>query len=201
MTRRRKPCPPTVAESCCTLATPPSLPFHVSTAASIPASATLDDLIRVEQVSEATFYVGDLFRRQFGSEPPNYPRHFVALYKAARNAFVTIGFLHCSVVGDLCLCGGLVEDERAIGRMPGPHQAALRASGGVAAWLFRGAFARLADLPAFWAYVGDARIRDIFVAAGFVPLAAPHLLVRWNAALPADAREALIARVVAMGPF
>ncbi|MCC6193785.1 MAG: hypothetical protein IT518_04885 [Burkholderiales bacterium] len=164
-------------------------------------TATLDDLVRVEEVATAEYYVGDLFRRQFGSAPPDYPRHFVAWYRAAVNAYVAIGFLHCTVIDDLCLFGGLVEDERAIGRMPVAHQMALRGAGGVAARLFSGVFAHLSGKPAFWAHVGDERIRSLFVAAGFEATAAPFVLVRWNASLAAQARDAMVARVAALGAF
>ena len=163
----------------------PPLSFSVPTAASIPAvrrPRRPDPGRSRSRKRRSTSAISS--GAQFGGEPPDYPRHLVALYKAARNAFVTLGYLHCSVVDDLCLCGGLVEDERAIGRMPGPHQAALRASGGVAARLFRGAFARSRG-PA--RVLGQRRrcahSRDHSSPRVSIPLAAPHLLVRWNAAL------------------
>lgn len=166
-----------------------------------PAPAAIDGLIRVEEVADPGFYVGDLFRRQFGGEPPDYPRHFVAWYRAAHNAFAVVGYLHCMVDGDLALCGGLIEDERASGRMPAPHQHALRASGGVTAHLFRGAFARLSAMPAFFGYVGEPRVRELFGAAGFAALPSPYLMVRWNAVLDDGARSDLVRRVTARGAF
>lgn len=191
---------PVTGLACCTLATlSPERP-PLPTAAPAPATP-LDDLLRVEEVANAEFYVGDLFRRQFGGPPPDYPRHFVAWYRAAVNAYVVVGFLHCSVVDDLCLMGGLVEDERAVGRMPVPHQVDLRTTGGVAARLFRGAFERLATMPAYWAHVGDQRIRSLFVAAGFEAVAAPFLMVRWNASMAPQERDAMVARVAALGAF
>jgi hypothetical protein len=165
------------------------------------AADPIDQLVRVDEVAEAEFYAGDLFRRQFGGDPPDYPKHYVAWYRAGRNAYVVLGFLHCMVDGDLCLCGGLVEDERAIGRLPAPHQHALRASGGVAARLFDGAFARLASMPAFWAYVGDPGLRAIFRAARFEALDVAHLMVRWNTPLTQPAKDELIRRVAARGAF
>lgn len=180
----------------------PSCPAHRSLPTAAPAPDTLlDDLLRVEEVACADYYVGDLFRRQFGGAPPDYPRHFVAWYRAAVNAYVVVGYLHCSVVDDLCLLGGLVEDERAVGRMPAMHQVGLRTSGGVAARLFRHAFERISTVPAYWAHVGDERIRSLFVAAGFEAGASPVLMVRWNGIVAPQERIALAARVAALGAF
>lgn len=167
----------------------------------VPAPAAIDDVLRVEEVPHAAFYVGDLFRRHFGGAVPDFPRHFVALYRSAVNAFVTLGYVHCTVDGDLCLCGGLVEDRRAIGRMPAPHQHALRAGASVTRRLLSAMIGALPDKPAFWAYVGEGSVRDTFVSAGFETLPVPNLLVRWSASVPASAKPSLVARVVALGPF
>jgi hypothetical protein len=165
------------------------------------AFVSIDDLVRIDEVADAEFYVGDLFRGRFGGDPPDYPKHFVAWYRAARNSFVALGYLHCTVEDDLCLCGGVVEDERAIGRMPAPQQHALRASGGLAARLLRDACASLPSMPAFWACVGEPRLRETFLAAQFEALDHPYLMVRWNAMPSTSARNALVERVVALGPF
>src|SRR5437867_4376493 len=42
------------------------------------AAATMDDIVRIEEVSHAEFFIGDLFRRKFGGDPPDYPKCFVA---------------------------------------------------------------------------------------------------------------------------
>jgi hypothetical protein len=36
--------------------------------------------LRIVEVADAEPLAGDLFRRHFGCDPPNYPRHFVATY-------------------------------------------------------------------------------------------------------------------------
>lgn len=168
-------------------------------AASIPRA--LDDLIRVEEVKDCAFYAGDIFRRAFGGEPPDFPFHLVALYQAARNCFVIVGYLHCSVFDDLCLCGGLALDDRAVCRMPAAHQAALRSSGGVTRRLLDAAAANFAHLPALWAMVGDEPVREIFRAAKFEAAPPPYLMVRWNGDVGDAARERLLRRVVEFGPF
>lgn len=85
--------------------------------------------------------------------------------------------------------------------MPAPHQAVVRAEGGVIALMLRETFARLADMPAIWAYVGDRAIRDLCLAAGFAPAAEPRILVKWNAQASDEDRTAHLARIAALGPF
>jgi len=167
--------------------------------ASIPLA--LDDLIRIEEVKDCAFYARELFREAFAAEPPDFPHHFVAMYRAARNCFVVVGYLHCSVLDDLCLCGGLVQDGRAIRRMPADHQAALRSSGGLGRRLLEAASACFAHMPALWARVGDQPLRDIFHAAKFEAAPPQYLMVRWNRDIGDAARKSLLNRVGEHGPF
>jgi len=163
--------------------------------------ASLDPLIRVEEVGDAAFFVGDLFRRGFGGDPPDYPRHFVALYKASPTVFVALGYLHYTTFDDVALAGGLVVDERARVRMPAAHQLLLRDAGGVAAILFRLTFPRFAALPALWAYVGDREVRRTFEHAGFAAVHDSHVMVRWNRDVDSGERTARIAHIRSLGPF
>src|ERR1700732_4545731 len=55
--------------------------------AAFTIATTAEDIFRVEEVTEAEFYIGDLFRRRFGADPPNYPRHFVAFYRSSLNNY------------------------------------------------------------------------------------------------------------------
>lgn len=162
---------------------------------------SIDTLIRVEQVTDAEFYVGDLFRHKFGCDPPDYPRHYVALYKAARNCYVAVGYTHCSVFDDNCLCGGVVADDRALRRMPAAHQAIIRNAGGIVAKMLRDTFARYADMPAIWAHVGDEREREVSARAGFEPTSDAYVMVKWNRDYPESEKAAHLARIVALGPF
>lgn len=164
-------------------------------------STPIEKLVRVEQVTDAEFYVGDLFRRQFASDPPDYPRHFVAFYRAAPNCDVPVGYIHYTIFDDNCLCGGIVDDQRALQRMPAPHQAVIRQAGGLIALMLRETFARLGDMPAIWAHVGDGAIRDLCLAAGFAPTGKPPILVKWTGQPSEEAKAAHLARIVALGPF
>src|SRR6266576_610292 len=86
--------PSTAAESC--PATEPS---------SYVIASSIDDIIRVEEVSDAEFFIGDLFRRRFHGDPPNYPRHFVAFYQSVRSRLAAVGFVHYLKHEDSYLCG------------------------------------------------------------------------------------------------
>src|ERR1051326_7433528 len=68
-------------------------------------AATIDDILRIEEVSDAEFFIGDLFRRRFHCDPPNYPRSFVAFYQAVRGRLEPVGFVHYLVHDDSYLCG------------------------------------------------------------------------------------------------
>jgi len=164
---------------------------------SIPAN----DLIRVEEVEDGAFFAGEIFRQAFGDELPGFSSHLVAFYQAARNCFVVVGYVHCTVRDDLCFCGGLVLDERAIRRMPASHQTALRSSGGVGRRLLDEASRRFAQLPALWAMVGDEPMRETFHSAKFEAAPAPNLMVRWHADSGDSARAEVLRRVIDVGSF
>jgi len=164
-------------------------------------AVTLDRLIQVERVTASEPYIGDLFRRRFGSDPPNYGQHHVALYKAARASFIAIGFVHYTVFDDNCLCGGMLADDRAYRRMPVAHQAMIRDAGGIVAIMLRETFARYADMPAVWAHVGDPAVREICLRAGFLPTSDRYVMVKWNGERSEPDKAAHLARVIALGPF
>jgi len=165
------------------------------------AAASIDDIIRVEEVSDAEFFIGDLFRRRFHSDPPNYPRSFVAFYQSVRSQLEAVGFVHYLAHEDSYLCGGLVIDERRYRQMPADHRKAIKAAGGIAEKLLRVTFARLANAPAIWGYVGDALAEKVDLRAGFRHTEHQHIMVFWNKDLSPEEKEQRLARVVAIGPF
>ncbi len=165
------------------------------------AAASIDDIIRIEEVSDAEFFIGDLFRRRFHGDPPNYPRHFVAFYQPVRSQLEAVGFVHYLAHEDSYLCGGLVIDERRYRQMPAEHRKAIKAAGGIAEKLLRVTFARLANAPAIWGYVGDALAEKVDLRAGFRHTEHEHIMVFWNKELSPEEKEQRLARVVALGPF
>jgi len=165
------------------------------------AAASIDDIIRVEEVADAEFFIGDLFRRRFHVDPPNYPRNFVAFYQPARARLEAIGYVHYLAHEDSYLCGGLVIDERRYRQMPTEHRKVIKAAGGIAEKMLRVTFARLSDAPAIWGYVGDVLAEKVDLRAGFRHTTHEHIMVCWNKALSAEEKERRLAKVVALGPF
>jgi len=173
----------------------------------VPASPISEDpvdvgaIVRIEEVDDARFFINALFRRRFGSDAPDYPRHFVAFYAASPSDFATLGYVHYSPFEDSWLCGGMVMDDRAYRRIPPIHRAAIKAAGGVAEIMLRDTFARLRAAPAIWGYVGDKLAEAVDLRAGAVHTGAEHVMVVWNRELPAEEKAVRLARVVAVGPF
>jgi hypothetical protein len=162
---------------------------------------SIDDIIRVEEVSDARYFVNALFRRRFGSDAPDYPRHFVAFHRASPSGFTALGYVHYSGYEDCWLCGGMVMDDRAYRRLSSNHRAAIKRSGGVAEIMLRTTFAKLKDAPAIWGYVGDKQAEVVDLRAGFIHTGRKHLMVVWNAELATEERERRIDKIAALGPF
>lgn len=162
---------------------------------------TIGDIIRVEETSDAEFYAGDLFRRRFGGDPPNYPRHYVAFYRQGRTRYLPVGYIHYTTFEDSYLCGGMVIDDRLYRRIASQHRKLIKEAGGIAELMLRETFAKLRLAPAIWAYVGDKQSEEVVIRAGFRHTRHPHVMVVWNRDLPDAERDARLERVIALGPF
>lgn len=162
---------------------------------------SVHDIVRVEEVSDAEFYAGALFRRRFGGPPPDYPRHYVAFYRHGRSRYLPVGYIHYTRFEDTWLCGGMVIDERLYRRIPAPHRKLIKEAGGIAELMLRDTFARLADAPAIWGYVGDKQAEEVDSRVGFRHTHHPHVMVVWNRELPEAEKAARLERVIALGPF
>lgn len=172
-----------------------------SQAADFTPAASVADILRVEEVTDPEFYIGDLFRRRFGVDPPNYPRHFVALYRPTRDAYQAVGYVHYSPFEDSFLCGGMVIDDRLYRKMPPEHRRCVKEVGGIAEFMLRDTFARLAHAPAIWGYVGNKQAETVDLRAGFIHTHHKYVMVVWNRALPEDEKAQRLDRVIAIGPF
>jgi hypothetical protein len=162
---------------------------------------SIDDIIRVEEISDAEFYAGDLFRRRLGGNPPNFPTHYVAFYRHGRTRYRPVGYVHYTAFEDTYLCGGLVIDDRLYRRIPASHRKLIKAAGGIAEIMLRQTFARLGAAPAIWGYVGDKQGEEVDVRVGFRHTHHPHVMVVWNRDLPEAEKAARLERVIALGPF
>ena len=162
----------------------------------------LRDLLTITEIDDADFLVGALFRRKFAARPPDTGRHLVALYRDADGAPRLAGYSHMRAFGDVYLSGGSCSDGETIGAMAPQHRAAIQAAGGVWYLILKYAFSRYADCcDAFFGHCGDARAREVALAAGFVDAGHQHLIVHWHKPLHENIRRALVAKVHALGPF
>lgn len=164
-------------------------------------ATTIRDIVRVEETRDAEFYAGDLFRRRFRSDPPDFPRHYVAFYRHGRTSYLPLGYVHHSAFEDSYLCGGMVIDDRLYRRISAPHRRLIKEAGGIAQFMLTETFALLAHAPAIWGYVGDKQAREVDLRAGFQPTDHPYLMVVWNHDIPEEQKAARMARVLALGPF
>lgn len=162
---------------------------------------SIEDLICVEEVSNARFFVNGMFQRRFGQDAPDYPRHFVAFYKTESTTMLPVAYVHYSRFDDSWLCGGLMMDNRAHRRISREDLRVIKKAGGVAELVMAWSFPQLRDAPAIWGYVGDKQSDVVTQRVGFVHTAIPCIMVVWNRALSEIEKQERLDRVVALGPF
>lgn len=156
----------------------------------------------LEEVRNAERYAGALFQRKFNAPIPDYPHHFIALYRHASGALHVASYGHVIGFGDIGLGGGSCTDERVLRLMSQEHRDAIRAAGGLHCTLIKFIFASLAPkLAAIFAYCGDARAELVDLRAGFEKTDTPYLLRKPLQPLHPLHLHALTAKAAAMGPF
>lgn len=160
------------------------------------------DLVDVVERDDATAVreVGPLFRRLFGDELPDFPRHFVLRY-VAEGEPVPLAYAHFTAWEGCYLGGGMAFDERAYRRLPAGHRRRIREAGGVTEFLLRRVRAMLPDAVALFGYVGEPRAERVDLRSGYERTGYPHVIVCRQRDLPAAELEVLLARVAALGPF
>jgi hypothetical protein len=157
--------------------------------------------LRVLEVEDGDFFAGELFRRTFQDDLPPVPRYFVALARLPDGCLATAGFVHFLRYGDAYLGGGMCIDPRVLRRLPEAARRELAGTQGIAWFMLRHAIATLTDADALFGYVGSARALQIDLAAGFERTPHERLVIHPQRAMPAEARDALVARIAAVGPF
>jgi hypothetical protein len=153
------------------------------------------------EVADAKPLAGDLFRRVFKCDPPDYPRHFVAVYEPDAGEALPLGYIHFTPHGAAYLCGGMAFDERLYRLLPAADRKALRVLGGVAHLMHERTRPALADAEAIFGYVGDLKAERVDLRSGFVHTGHKHLIVTWLRDLAPARRTALVEEIRAMGPF
>ena len=153
------------------------------------------------EVEDAAFYAGDLFRRVFGGDIPNYPRHFVCLYESAPGQLRTAGYAHFSRFEAVHLVGGLMVDKSLYPLIPPEHLAELGSGNSIAEYIMRESIPMLGRSAAVFALIGDQRSREVNLRVGYVATHITDLYAFWQADLPEDIKRAAAERVMKVAPF
>ncbi|MGE4070862.1 MAG: hypothetical protein AB7E72_06765 [Lysobacterales bacterium] len=165
---------------------------------------TLSDLpfLIFEEVRDGAPYAGELFQRKFHSPIPDYPYHFIALYRATSGSLHVASYGHVMLINGMGMGGGSCTDERVLRLMSSAERDAIRAAGGLHCLLIRYIFQVFAKrAPILFAYCGDKRAELVDLRAGFERTEHPFLFRRVLAPMePADV-EASTERAFAFGPF
>jgi len=158
--------------------------------------------VKIIKVSEAAFFIEDLFRRSFGDPPPSTPVHYVAFCKVAPSTFEAVGYYHVTHCGEYALVGGLCVNTCIYRKLWAGRQSVLSDRGrGIGEKLVRAAFEDVGDSKAFFAYVGNPMSKAIIRRVGFIDTNHTYLMVKWLKPLSEEERERMIAEVIALGPF
>lgn len=156
---------------------------------------SLDETIRVLEIDDPAV-AAHLFRRKFGQEIPQFPRHFVAM--AGKEC---AGYVHYSAWQGDYLCGGLCIDDRVYRSLSPLQRAWLRERGGIAEMMMRHAHAALSDGAAIWGYIGDKQAEAVDRRVGFEKVAEPYLFVIWVKPISEDGKKRRIAAAEKLGAF
>lgn len=162
----------------------------------------LSEFITITEVDDGPFFVGDLFRRKFGGDPPRQGHHLIAFFRVAPQRMRVLGYAHFHRFGDIVLVGGVCTDGGCFAEMSEAQRQAIADAGGVYFNVLRYGFEHFASsCDAYFGYCGDARAEVVNLQAGFCKTEHQHLLVNFHKPLHEVVQRALIAKAAALGPF
>ena len=179
-------------------------PAVTSPSAKPSAPGNWRERLRTWEVDDAKVVAGELFRRSFGHEVPDFPRHFVLVLSPEPGSGEppsVVAYVHQTHRGEYALCGGMCVDERAYRRMPKWLFAQVHEQGGLATIVTRDSVEMLGDCSAIFGHVGEPRARAADLRTGFVDTGREHLMVIWRRDLSDAGKRRLIDEAVAIGPF
>lgn len=160
------------------------------------------DCLLIVEVSEGRCFAGDMFRRAFGHDLPDFGHHLVCFYRKDAQVFVPLGYLNFLEHGSVMLVGGGVTSGPAFRHVSGEHSEQIRAAGGILFNLLKFGFRRFADqAEAYFGYAGDERAREVDLQAGFRPTGHEYLLAHFHRPLSEARQRELIDDVLAIGAF
>ena len=161
-----------------------------------PVATQLEGTVRIDELDDAAAIAGPLFRRKFGQEIPDFPRHFVALIDGT-----CAGYVHYTAWQGDYLCGGLCIDDRAYRTLAPEQRDWLRKRGGIAEIMMRHAHAALSDGATIWGYIGDKQDEAVDRRVGFEKVAEPYLFAIWRKPICEVGKRRRIAEAVKLGGF
>ena len=171
-------------------------PLPVTVPVVAPARISEEETIRIDELDDAAVIAGPLFRRKFGQEIPDFPRHFVAMIGGA-----CAGYVHYTAWQGDYLSGGLCIDDRAYRTLSPGQRNWLRDRGGIAEIMMRHAHAALTDGATIWSYIGDKQTEAVDRRVGFEKVAEPYLFAIWRKPISEEGKRRRIVEAVKLGGF
>jgi hypothetical protein len=165
------------------------------------AADQIKDILQIVESSESERFVGNLFRRKFGGDPPEFPKHFIAMYSRDRFTWEAVGYVNFWQRHTAFMGGGLVIEDRAYRSMPKAHREIIRSCGGIAEYLLKTSLKMLPDNDVVWGYVGDTRAERVDMKVGFEHTHIDKLIAYWTKAHSAEEKIRLTDEIAAVGPF
>lgn len=165
------------------------------------ASRSVSEFLQVIEVKEATPFIAPLFRSRFGGEPPDFPRHFIALYRTSDEQWQSLGYVHFTRYGRDYLCGGLVMDDRRYRRVLPEHRQQIANIGGVAELMLRESFLHLGDYDVIWGYVGDKLAEKVDLRVGFERTEHPYIMAVWGRSFSNKVKSQKVQYIAELGAF
>ena len=161
----------------------------------------IDDILQVVETRECGRFMGETFLRKFGGQPPDRPKHFVALYSIDGTQWLPVGYVHFWQRETAFMGGGMVIEDRAFRRMPKAHRALIKMKGGVAEQLLSTAVKMLPDNDVVWGYVGDTQAERVDMRVGFEHTHIERIIAYWNKPYTAEEKIQLAEEIAQVGPF
>lgn len=150
-------------------------------------------------ISDIKSLIGDIFERNFGEPPPNYPAHYIFFIRQT-SVLSVLGYAHSIDKLRYSLSGGMCMDTRVLRRLNSNVRLALANMGGSAQVFLLRYVELLREKEALFSFTTHAASVKAQLHVGFQLTQHQHLLVRWQNGIPSDA-DALINEVHGLGSF
>jgi hypothetical protein len=161
----------------------------------------IGDVLQIIECNESERFVGALFRRKFAVDPPNFPKHFIALYSQDGHSWVAVGYVNFWQRHRAFMGGGLVIEDRAYRAMPNAHRKLIKSFGGIAEYLLKTSLQMLPDNDVVWGYVGDTRAERVDLNVGFEHTHIEKLIAYWTKEHSAEEKIRLTDEIATVVPF